>query len=803
MRTVSWERFCEHALAVARVPLSVRTARNADRLNRGQVGIVSASIDESLFVIAGPGSGKTTASALRILKLLFVDGLEPHEIIATTFTRRAAAVLRSRIIEWGEGIRARILNSGAPLDQRFERLDFNQLRVGTIDSIAQDLLNDFREAGAPRPTPVDAHVFAALMMADGVRTTAAANSRRMLTFLDSLGFNVYGGRLGLGGRASALVEIRERLINDRVDRVALLTDAQRRGTDVDVGLTRALEAIREFETAMREREIFDFAGLNEYFLEVLASGRMDDFLSQLRFILVDEYQDTNFLQESIYFRLADAARRNSGSICVVGDDDQSLYRFRGATVELFAGFRERVRSRLGIEAVETALNKNYRSTKRIVQLVDEFVRSDACFQAARIERKPTLVHGETNAGELPLIGMFEDGEALLAQQVAALIGRLVSGARVQIGDRRSGRHTIMLDPERGSAGDIAILFDSASEYSGAGRERFPLLLRRGLEALDPPILVFNPRGQPLKKQTAVRRLLGLALLCLDPGGSIQATQNIGNAIATELGEWRSEATTFLAAGPTPLRRFVSNWGARRPTRPLSRSTNVSLADLLYKLVTWIPDFQDDVEHLAWLEAIMRAVSAASLLRGFRGELVFAPNAPGDELGTRSVSDAIWRVFSPIADGVIEVEEDLLETLPRNRVNFLTIHQAKGLEFPITIVDVGSELGDGRVAKAFKRYPAGAEKVHLMEDYFRRFSDIGLPGRSGQDRAFDDLTRKYFVAFSRAQDLLILTGHTVATTGLTRAKRPKPMESVATGWRRPGCAPADLWPWRGLPFLLRL
>jgi len=782
--------------------LSIRTGNTA-RLNRGQIGIVSAPVHESLFVIAGPGSGKTTASALRILKLLFVDGLEPHEIIATTFTRRAAAVLRSRIIEWGEGIRVRILNSDVAPDQRFERLDFNQLRVGTIDSIAQDLLNDFRDAGAPRPTPVDTHVFAALMMAEGVRTTAAANSRRMLTFLEALGFNTYGGRLGLGGRASALVEIRERLINDRVDRQAMLVDAQRRQTDIDVGLIRALEAIGEFEEAMREREIFDFAGLNEYFLEVLGSGRMDDFLSRLRFILVDEYQDTNFLQESIYFTLAGATRRNGGSICVVGDDDQSLYRFRGATVELFAGFRERVRARLGIDAAEIPLNKNYRSTKKIVGLVDDFVRSDACFQAARIARKPTLEHGEINDGELPLIGMFEDGEPLLARQVAGLIGRLVSGAQVRIADRRSGRHTIMLDPERGSAGDIAVLFDSASEYSGSGRERFPLLLRQELEALDPPILVFNPRGQPLKKQTAVRRLLGLALLCLDPDGSIQAGQNFGNAISIELREWRTEAAAFLATGSAPLRRFVANWGARRPTRPLRRSTNVSLTDLLYKLVTWIPDFQHDVEHLAWLEAVMRAVSAASLLRGFRGELVFAPNAPGDELGTRSVSDAIWRVFAPIADGVIEVEEDLLETLPRNRVNFLTIHQAKGLEFPVTIVDVGSELGDGRVAKAFKRYPADAERVHLMEDFFRRYSGIGLASRSGRDRAFDDLTRKYFVAFSRAQDLLVLTGHTVATTGQTRAKRPKPMESVATGWRRPGCAPADLWPWRGLPFLHRL
>ncbi len=801
MTTLTWEDFCDHAMAVARVPLSARNVGREGGLNDGQVGIVSATVDRSLFVIAGPGSGKTTASALRILKLIYVDGLDPLEIVATTFTRRAAAVLRSRIIEWGENIRARVLRSRRPAPLRFERLDFNQLRVGTIDSIAQDLLNEFRAAGAPRPTPVDTHVFAALMMAEGVRPTAAARSRRLCAFLESLGFNTYGGLLGFGGRAAALVEIRERLINDRVDRAALLAGAGRGADDVSVGLSRALEAIETFEAVMREREIFDFAGLNEYFLEALGSGRMNDFLATVRFVLVDEYQDTNYLQESIYFALAAAARDNGGSICVVGDDDQSLYRFRGATVELFAGFRGRARDRVRIEATEIALNLNYRSTRNIVSLVDSFVRSDVIFQQARVIGKPALLHGAANEGELPLVGMFEDGEQLLAQEVAGLIGRLVNGGRIRIADAEGQRHAIALDAERGSAGDIAILFDSTSEYRASGTERFPRLLRDELEALDPPIGVFNPRGQPLKKQAAVRRLLGLALLCLDPNGSILGSQRIGDPVLRELRGWRDDADAFLVSGPANLRRFVDSWQRRRATRPLRGNTNVSLSDLLYKLVTWIPAFQDDVEHLAWLEAIMRAVSAASLLRGFRGELIFAPGSLTDELATRSVADAIWRVFAPIADDVIEVEEDLLETLPRNRVNFMTIHQAKGLEFPVTIVDVGSELGDGRVSKPFKRYPTDPDRVHRMEDFFRPYSQIDLGNRTGQDRAFDDLTRKYFVAFSRAQDLLILVGHSVATTGISRSKRT--MQSVATGWRRPSCAPAELWPWRGLSFLRRL
>jgi DNA helicase-2/ATP-dependent DNA helicase PcrA len=796
---LTWAQFCEHSFAVTDVPLCAAQATLARPVNQGQARIVGADLSQSLYVIAGPGSGKTTASTLRVLKLLFVDSVDPHQMVATTFTRRAAAVLRGRIIEWGEALRHRLLTASAQDAARIERLDFNQLRVGTIDSIAQDLLTEYRAAGAPRPSPVEEHVFKALMMAEGVRTNEAAHSKSLCNFLSAVGFNTFGGQLGLGGRAEALVEVRERLINDRIDRSALRANAQESQDNESRGLIRALDAIEAFEAVMRQREIFDFAGLNEYFLHTLENGAMAPFLRQLRFILVDEYQYTNYLQESIYLKMAAAARENGGSICVVGDDDQSLYRFRGATVELFAEFRARLQTRCGMIAQDIALNHNYRSTQTIVTLVDEFSRSDAIFQQARIARKPALVHGGANSGVLPLIGILRGGEQALAQGVAAFVDQIVNGGGAMITDRGGGAHRIQLDPQHGSASDIAVLFDSAAEYSGSNRERFPYHLRRALGALPNAIRVFNPRGQPLKRQPAVRELLGLALLCLDHDASTQAGARLARDVSSEFTAWRQDARTFLTGAPPELARFVAAWGARRPTRPLHRPTNVTISDLLYKLVTWLPAFHEDVEHLAWLEALLRAVAAASLVRGFHGEVVFTPRVPADPLGVRSVTDAMWRVFVPIADDVIQVEEDLLETLPHGRISFLTIHQSKGLEFPITIVDIGSELGDGRVARDFKRYPSVPARAHLLEDRFRAFSGIALTPRTGVDRAFDDLTREYFVAFSRAQDLLVLVGDDVSASG----GRPRhTMASVATGWRRPRCVPANLWPWRGLPFLER-
>ena len=104
----------------------------------------------------------------------------------------------------------------------------------------------------------------------------------------------------------------------------------------------------------------DFALLEQRFLDRLAGGRLPRSMQSLRMLLVDEYQDTNPLQEAIYFELV---RRTGASITVVGDDDQSLYRFRGATIELFRDFRERASANLGcVEPQLVCLEENYRSS---------------------------------------------------------------------------------------------------------------------------------------------------------------------------------------------------------------------------------------------------------------------------------------------------------------------------------------------------------------------------------------------------------------------------------------------------------
>ena len=89
--------------------------------------------------------------------------------------------------------------------------------------------------------------------------------------------------------------------------------------------------------------------LESTFLKKLKNHDLDIFLEDIKIVLIDEYQDTNLIQEDIYFTIAKSALKNDGNITVVGDDNQSLYRFRGATVDLFTNYKQRIHDKLGID----------------------------------------------------------------------------------------------------------------------------------------------------------------------------------------------------------------------------------------------------------------------------------------------------------------------------------------------------------------------------------------------------------------------------------------------------------------------
>jgi DNA helicase-2/ATP-dependent DNA helicase PcrA len=374
-------------------------------LNSRQRDAVRAGSSESLFLVAGPGSGKTTVLALRVLKLILADNVEPTAVIATTFTRRAAKELRSRILGWGDQIRAQLLASGlSPAEKaRIAAIDFNAVWTGTFDSFAQTVLGDYRPPGAPAPAVIEDFVAQALMLRHGLFDGQRFRDPDLTDYI----VLILGRRWGLStaAKASTLNEIRERVLHDDVDLAAYLSTA---GVSCGLcnphphdGVPTVGDALAGYENFLTTAEIVDYASLERGFLDGLRSGDLNLFIDSVSHVLVDEYQDTNLLQEQIYFLLAARAAARGGSITVVGDDDQALYRFRGATIELFRDFPDRLRAALGTSPRTIFLVENYRSTDAIVAFCNSFIQLDSSFQGVRVARKPPIT-AERRMSRVPL-----------------------------------------------------------------------------------------------------------------------------------------------------------------------------------------------------------------------------------------------------------------------------------------------------------------------------------------------------------------------------------------------------------------
>ena len=149
----------------------------------------------------------------------------------------------------------------------------------------------------------------------------------------------------------------------------------------------------------------------------------------------------------------------------------------------------------------------------------------------------------------------------------------------------------------------------------------------------------------------------------------------------------------------------------------------------------------------------------------------------------SILEAIWNIFIPISSGGVKIDETLLETLPDNRINVLSIHQSKGLEFPLVIVDVGSKFNKNNIKTQNLRFPKLVKNELTLEERIRKYSELGQSKRSEKDKSFDDLTRRYFVAFSRAEKVLILIGLNSAIEGYVQKNDYFKIPNVALGWSR--------------------
>jgi DNA helicase-2/ATP-dependent DNA helicase PcrA len=738
-------------------------------LNPEQQGAVSAFLQPPTFIVAGPGSGKTTVLALRVLKLIFVDTLQPKSILATTFTRKAAAELRSRILSWGFLVLEHLRTTNGLTQSQAEwlaKLDINAVQIGTLDAVAGDVLADNKLSGQIPSATVEGLVAQGIMRTQGFFTGGRKDNPDLVSFLNTF-VPPWPGAGSFRVQLAEASSFAQRAYHDQIDLNAFAGSGKGQAVLRDI--------VASYQQFLSDKHLADFAALEAQLLERLCNGTLNAYIANLHAVLVDEYQDTNYLQEQIYFKLCGTT---NCSLTVVGDDDQSIYRFRGATVELFAGFESRVTAALGSGWKPSRVNlvQNYRSNRRIVDFCNQFVQFDQDYQGARVPGKLSLTcaQGTAISGIPPVLGMFRDTCENLGKDLAALLHGVFKGNGFEV-SCKGEKYTIKGAPN-GDLGDSVLLGRSVREYNSGDppKERLPMVLRRELEALGVP--VFNPRGRSLFQIDSVRLLLGLLMLCLDYDSSIiNGISSISPTSRNRMQAWRAEANTFANANPQPggLDHFIQGWRTRTPGPSMKQwPSEWPVLELVFTLITWLPEFQDRPEGQVYLEAIARTIDQSSQFSSYGGRLL---NGAGTH-DQGSIKSVYRDLIIPIAQDEVDVDEEIMPHVPRTYFPMMTVHQAKGLEFPLVVVDVGSDYRTNHHTQAPSRFPRAGDSLHTLETLVAPFTPVG-PARIARpelQRAWDDLRRLYYVSYSRPQNVLLLVGLTTQTGATPRVR------SVATG-----------------------
>lgn len=724
----------------------------AEWLNSQQDSAVNAPSTPPVCIVAGPGTGKTTVLALRILRHVFVDGYPPETIMATTFTRKAAKELRSRILGWGvpthnEASMMAKKQGGAGRLERLRSIDINSVQTGTLDSLAEEMIQDDRQPGEITPTVIEAFIATGLLrrkiiLAGGWHKDADLESH-LRTFNPD-----FPGVAALPYKIKACQAFADRVVHDDLDLASYAAEGN--------GYQKLSQVVDSYHTYLSNSLLMDFAMLEEEVLRRVRQGRLLKVTQALNALLVDEFQDTNYLQEQIYYELC---RASEPALTVVGDDDQSIYRFRSATVEIFSDFQGRITNQLGPSWAPKRLDliENYRSTRRIVQFFNQFISSEPSFQSARAQgKRPCIARGPLADEITPVLGMFRHTPEQLADDLCGFLGSIFrsSGWTIQIAN---GKRLAILPGPGSDFGDAVLLSSSASEW-GSGdnpKPRLPWLLRQRLDR-EYGVEVFNPRGRAITEIPSVAQCLGLMLECVDPQAAIQNTKEFRRGAKAAFDRWRFLAKSFMAQNPTPpnLVQFVTDWGTRKPG---SWPREWPLLELMFTLLAWFPDLQRHPEGQVYLEALARTIAEAAQVSSW-GSNIYCTGTARDD---RSVYEVIREVFEPLAEGYVEVDEDVMPYVPRGHFPVMTIHQAKGLEFPLVIVDVGSAFLTDHHSQRPNRFPTDGRNVHFAEDHVAPFSPVGAArtSRTKVQRAFDDLRRLYYVAKSRPEAVLLMVGLT--------------------------------------------
>lgn len=657
---------------------------------------LAAVVDESedILIIACAGSGKSRTLAYRIAWLIS-QGADPASIIAFTFTDKAAESIQQRV--------------ATALEKTGHRAtEIGKIRIGTIHGFCRDILirSDARYRQFEVLDPNALRLF-------------------LMSRYHQLGMKTVRNRKKLYFKCIEYVAAAWETLHDE----GLEMDSIRKH-DEQLG-----EIIARINESLDKSNYYDFSLMIRLVVDRLEQNDTDILNSTrgFRHILVDEYQDINPIQE----RLINLLRRSSESLVVVGDDDQSIYGWRGADVQNIVNFRKR-----NPAAKQHTLAHNFRSTPLIVKTADDFVKAE--LGASRLPKDPSADQGQ-GSYQMGVFGFTDrPSEAdWVADRIAALIGTPYAEE----------------DGIRGlTPADFAILMRSTKSQEQDQSSR-SLAFTKSLEE----------RG---------------ISYTLEAGGSVFSREHV--SLLREAMELLRSGTPdcntvlgFLHQKILPLfpkasefksTDLYARWGREIHTPINVERRRVYPQRLLHDLL-----FAFDIAHSDLDEGTMADIGVLSkFLQDV--ETVYV------SVDTAQRYREILNFMSEMAETRYQTATDLAIRRP-DAVTVSTVHKAKGLEYPVVfVVDAEQQ----RFPTRQSQYDGWIPRILLK--------DALDPPRRAYSNGREQEARLFYTALTRAERFLYVT-HATQLPGGKRKKKESPFSARldAEGVLRDAPNPSDLPP----------
>lgn len=664
---------------------------NFGNTNKDQKKAITAT-EGPVLITAGPGTGKTYTLVQRTIYLIEQCGVKPENVFVATFTEKAAKELITRITN-------ELANRGIVVN-------INEMYIGTFHSLCLRILKDHLEYTRLRKNYRLLDDFDQKYMV----------FQNIWKFRNIKDFDkVININRGAWEQAETICKYVNNLSEEMVSPEALIKDK-------DAAISAMGRILVAYQKILNDENMLDFSSIQTEAYRLLADHKdvLKTLQSQISHFMVDEYQDTNYVQEQLVFLLA-GKRKN---ICVVGDDDQGLYRFRGATIRNILEFPQKF-PKGKCQIIPLVIN--YRSNSDIVDFYNEWMSTTTGFSWGKCRYDKKIKPHEKSTLRSPAVVKLSsaDDENEWHEKIQDFINRLKSSRKLT------------------DYNQIAFLFRSVKQNKVTSLAKY--LEENGVN-------VYSPRSDMFFQRDEVQLALGCLMLMFPSYVKSLKAEKHSFLKPEHVSYFRGCITRAKDCLSQPEGKELRKWIQRlgKIHLNLSGTTDYAYCGLLYQLFEYQPFAGILDTELDRGVVDVRPARNIAMLTQIIGKFEYLNRidvlTSKEYKGQRRIDYDTENLFNLyirlLYDGGIAEYEDDSEYAPSGCVSFMTIHQSKGMEFPIVLVDSLWSVPRKQLDNLMMR---------IESKYFHR-----KPFEPYNDMKYFDFWRLYYTAFSRAQDLLVLT-----------------------------------------------